>query len=151
MSNLDLYVKVEDGKIVSHLMSLPVNIEVSIPEEARVASGWYPVQTDKPDTFHADTEIWESETFEIKDDHVLRTLVKRAKTQEELDKEKAEWWKGHRLERNFRLAETDWIITRYLERGQTIPTAWLEYRQALRDITINPEFNGSNYPTAPSL
>lgn len=151
MSKLNQYAKVENGKVVSHHVNLPIDIENSIPEEARLASGWYPVQTDKPDSFRADIEVWESETFEVKDDYVLRTLVKRAKTQEELDKEKAEWWKGHRLERNFKLAETDWIITRYLERGQTIPTDWIEYRQALRDITINPEFNGSNYPTAPSV
>ena len=40
-----------------------------------------------------------------------------------------------RLERNTRLAETDWVITMHKELGTNIPAAWKTYRQALRDIT----------------
>ena len=37
--------------------------------------------------------------------------------------------------RNFKLAETDWEITKHKELGTNIPTALKTYRQALRDIT----------------
>jgi len=40
-----------------------------------------------------------------------------------------------RLERNTKLAETDWVITMHKELGTNIPAAWKTYRQALRDIT----------------
>src|SRR5210317_1591668 len=40
-----------------------------------------------------------------------------------------------RLERNAKLAETDWVVTMHKELGTNIPAAWKTYRQALRDIT----------------
>ena len=40
-----------------------------------------------------------------------------------------------RAERNIKLAETDWEITKHKELGTNIPTALKTYRQALRDIT----------------
>ena len=40
-----------------------------------------------------------------------------------------------RLERNTKLAETDWVVTMHKEKGTNIPTAMKTYRQALRDIT----------------
>ena len=40
-----------------------------------------------------------------------------------------------RVERNVKLAETDWVITMHKELGTNIPTAMKTYRQALRDIT----------------
>ena len=51
----------------------------------------------------------------------------------------------HRLlreERNKRLAECDWVVTKYAEYGYNIPKKWRAYRQALRDlpsITYKPE------------
>ena len=40
-----------------------------------------------------------------------------------------------REERNKKLAETDWEITKHKELGTNIPTALKTYRQALRDVT----------------
>ena len=51
-----------------------------------------------------------------------------------------------RQERNRRLAECDWIVTKYAEYGYNIPKEWRAYRQALRDlpsITYRPELNGN--------
>ncbi len=42
-----------------------------------------------------------------------------------------------RKERNIRLSESDWIVTKSLELGETIPNNWKTYRQALRDITLS--------------
>jgi hypothetical protein len=49
--------------------------------------------------------------------------------------ENAEPLKLLRVERNSKLAETDWEIVMHKEKGTNIPTALKTYRQALRDIT----------------
>ena len=49
--------------------------------------------------------------------------------------ENAEPLKILRVERNAKLAETDWEIVMHKEKGTNIPTALKTYRQALRDIT----------------
>lgn len=49
-----------------------------------------------------------------------------------------------REERNKRLAECDWIVTKYAEYGYNIPKEWRAYRQALRDlpsISYRPELD----------
>ena len=48
-----------------------------------------------------------------------------------------------REERDERLAETDWIVTQSLEKGEDIPEKWKTYRQALRDLpsTSTPKLN----------
>lgn len=45
-----------------------------------------------------------------------------------------------RRERNFRLSQTDWVVTKALETGTPVPTEWQVYRQALRDISDLPGF-----------
>ena len=62
-----------------------------------------------------------------------------------------------REERDERLAETDWVVTQSLEKGEEIPEKWKTYRQALRDLpsTSTPELNGNKqlsnitWPTKP--
>lgn len=39
-----------------------------------------------------------------------------------------------RAERDRRLADTDWMVTKALETNTTIPTELVKYRQALRDV-----------------
>ena len=49
-----------------------------------------------------------------------------------------------REERNRRLAECDWIVTKNAEYGYNISKEWRNYRQALRDlpsITYKPELD----------
>jgi hypothetical protein len=58
--------------------------------------------------------------------------------------------KGVRAKRNALLAETDWVVPYYLERGQAVPQEWVDYRQALRDITAQEGFPYSvTWPTKP--
>jgi hypothetical protein len=151
MAGLDLWVKVEDGKVVRGANLLPPDVSAwGADKDALIRSGWYPVVSVKPDSMDTRTEVWDSESYEIKDDHVVWTLVKRSKTQEELDAEAAERWRLWRIERNFRLAETDWVIIKYLEAGQAIPEAWATYRQALRDLPTIVDFNGLDWPVKPT-
>ena len=48
--------------------------------------------------------------------------------------QKEEPFKLLREERNKRLAECDWVVTKYAEYGYNIPKEWRTYRQALRDL-----------------
>jgi hypothetical protein len=40
-----------------------------------------------------------------------------------------------RSERNKLLAESDWVVTRASDLGESVPANWQTYRQALRDMT----------------
>ena len=56
-----------------------------------------------------------------------------------------------REERNKKLAATDWVVTKALETGSSVPESWKTYRQALRDITSSTQSIFSvTWPTEPS-
>ena len=64
-----------------------------------------------------------------------------------------------RIERNKRLTECDWVITKANETDIPAPLPWKEYRQKLRDLTnnANPKLNefyqldlsSVDWPTSP--
>lgn len=58
-------------------------------------------------------------------------------------------WQAVRAERDRRLAQTDWIALRGLERGDPIPKAWRDYRQALRDVPTQPDPDAIVWPQPP--
>ena len=60
-----------------------------------------------------------------------------------------ERWDIIRKERNRKLSETDWIVTKLYELGDRVPIEWKEYRQRLRDITTQ-DINNITWPTKPS-
>jgi len=74
-----------------------------------------------------------------------------SKTEEEsyLNKLNEEKWKEVLKKRNQLLSDSDWIVTKSLEKGQPIPQVWSNYRQILRDVTIN--FKDPNKVVFPSL
>lgn len=56
-----------------------------------------------------------------------------------------------RYERDLKLSETDWVVTKSSETGVAESDAWKTYRQALRDLPSNTDdpFNPT-WPTEPS-
>ena len=81
---------------------------------------------------------WDSDNTQTKptEDEINAKLV-------ELEKEQP--FKLLREERNRRLSECDWVVTKYAEYGYNIPKEWRTYRQALRDlpsISYRPEMDG---------
>ena len=49
-----------------------------------------------------------------------------------------------RIERDRRLTECDWVVTKHTEHGKMVPEKWKIYRQALRDlpnISYRPELD----------
>jgi len=55
-----------------------------------------------------------------------------------------------RSQRDRFLAETDWVVVKHNELGTPIPQEWLDYRQALRDITKQSGFpDNIDWPQEP--
>ena len=62
-----------------------------------------------------------------------------------------------REERNQKLKDSDWVVTKSLETGVAVPDAWKTYRQALRDLPATqptPQMNENHefvfaWPTPP--
>ena len=52
----------------------------------------------------------------------------------------------NRTERTRRLATCDWIVTKALESGGSVPSDWATYRTALRNITAHANWPNLNYP-----
>jgi len=57
-------------------------------------------------------------------------------------------WKCVRKQRNDLLIESDW--TQGADVPDTIKTAWVSYRQALRDVTKQSDPDNITWPTKPS-
>ena len=57
-------------------------------------------------------------------------------------------WENARAERDQKLAESDILILRHLERGEEIPSPLQDYRQELRDMPQNiTDLENINWPT----
>ncbi|MEG1202775.1 MAG: tail fiber assembly protein [Comamonas sp.] len=87
---------------------------------------------------------------------VLTRLPERPSSNHFFDYEVAEWvfdearaWSAVRFQREHLIAASDWRIARATEKGQPIDARWKAYRQALRDITEQPDPNNIQWPTAP--
>jgi len=52
----------------------------------------------------------------------------------------------NRAERDKRLAGCDWVVTKALESGGAVPSDWVTYRTALRNITTHANWPNLNYP-----
>ena len=59
-------------------------------------------------------------------------------------------WDGVRRKRDQLLTQTDWVVTKAMETGQPVPQEWRDYRQALREITAQPNPFFVEWPVKPS-
>ena len=58
-------------------------------------------------------------------------------------------WGRVRYQRDKLLAACDWVTVRAQDTGQPVPQEWLDYRQALRDITLQADPANIVWPQAP--
>ena len=58
-------------------------------------------------------------------------------------------WEVIKKRRSFLLAETDWVVVKAQETGTAVPEAWLNYRQALRDVTLQSNPLALVWPRSP--
>ena len=64
-----------------------------------------------------------------------------------------------RVERDKRLTDCDWVVTKAIETGVMVSNVWKAYRQSLRDLPLssspqldsyyNLDLNSVNWPTKP--
>jgi hypothetical protein len=59
-------------------------------------------------------------------------------------------WVQVRVERDQLLGNSDWRVTKALESGQPLDPAWVNYRQALRDVTDQPNPANIVWPDIPN-
>jgi hypothetical protein len=78
---------------------------------------------DRPDLKH--TWNWSTKTWQD------------TRTEEQKYNQAAKAVKDKRTEL---LTDSDWVVIKALDQGTPIPQDWQTYRQALRDITLQPEF-----------
>ena len=65
----------------------------------------------------------------------------------------AAWSVQQRDKRNTKLTDSDWAVTKALEAGEAVPSAWVTYRTALRNLPTHsnwPFLEDSDWPTEPS-
>lgn len=56
-----------------------------------------------------------------------------------------------RKSRSDRLSACDWVVTKAAEAGTPVPQRWVDYRQALRDVTEQPGFpRNVTWPEVPN-
>ena len=80
--------------------------------------------------------VWQDRTQKKPTEDEINTKI--------VELQKEEPFRLLREERNKRLAECDWVVTKYAEYGYNIPKEWRAYRQALRDlpsISYRPELD----------
>lgn len=58
-------------------------------------------------------------------------------------------WEAIRSKRDHLLKDTDWLVTRAVETETSMPAGWATYRQALRDVTSQPDPMDIIWPTEP--
>ena len=92
-------------------------------------------------------ETWESIVFPEGYEKPPKELFE-TKLQELID---AQPWKELREERNRRLTQCDWVLMPDVVMTEEVKQAWLDYRQALRDLPANTT-DPSNpvWPQAPN-
>lgn len=59
-------------------------------------------------------------------------------------------WRNIKQERDQLLQHSDWVVTRAYETKTEVPAEWLEYRQALRDITDQTDPMAIDWPKKPA-
>jgi hypothetical protein len=89
-----------------------------------------------------DTQVLEEDTpvFSNEDQRWTQVLRVRDMTAEEVTSRNDAQAAQVRAQRDAKLAETDWIVTKNLELNANIPGAWEVYRQALRDVPTQAGF-----------
>ena len=77
-----------------------------------------------------DQIAWVNNTIPIPKEQVLEKLTELTS---------AEPMRLLRIERDRRLAETDWVVIRAYSQKQDVPEDWINYMQALRDLPATQE------------
>lgn len=147
-----MYVLVKDGAVVSSPYSMAQlrvdNPQTSFPvtpSDAVLADfNVFPcVEIQKPQINHAQNL---SKSFYLASDVWTQDWVISDASSQEIADRVAAQWESVREERNSLLAASDWT---QLADAPIDPFAWITYREALRDITLQADPFNLTWPVAP--
>jgi hypothetical protein len=162
-----MFVKITNGKIDQYPYTVgdlrrdnpKTSFPKQIPETTMAAFGMYPVGYEAAPDYDPLTHRIEHSNAPVlvgSEWKLTKTVV--ALTAQQIADATAAKAKEMRKKRDGLLADTDWIITKETEQaardglGLQIPLVWLDYRQALRDITGHanfPHLAEADWPTKP--
>ena len=160
-----MYIKVNNGAAENYTIGQlrKDNPSVSFPrqisEETLASYNVYPVtQASTPDINVKTQKATLNDTPVQVNGAWIYNWVITDKTQEEIEKDILLASSSVRDIRNKLLDDSDWIVTKAVEDnaqdslGIQVPQVWLDYRQALRDITSHANFpylQDTDWPVAP--
>lgn len=102
-----------------------------------------------------DRQVMASDVY-VKGD-VVKFKPPMPSTNHKFDVAKEKWlldeaaaWQAVRRTRDQAIAKTDWVVLPDVSMSTEKKQAWLDYRQALRDVTLQPDPVNISWPKAPS-
>lgn len=116
--------------------------------EESIAHGWVPYRVVDE---HGPDDIKINQITEVKDTEVVCTFVYRPMTQEEIDEREANKWAHVRSTRTQLLRDSDWTQLADAPLTDGDKASWATYRQALRDITTQPDPLSIAWPQSPDV
>jgi len=140
-----MYVLIKNGAVQKYQYSVgelrkdnPGTSFPKYPTDSLLAEwGVYPVVF-QPQPFYDPRVSYIKEGLPVQnltDKQWYQTWSIEALTTEQINKHTQSQADAVRADRNNRLSESDWIVSFSYEKQQPVPTEWIEYRQALRDIS----------------
>ena len=111
----------------------------NIPERLLAEYGFYPLRkTERPSAPYTKT-VREAPPEQIDGQWVQVWQIIDASS-EEVEKNRAEQEAAVRLKRDSLLRQSDWLVLRAQEIGESLSPDWADYRRALRDISKQSDF-----------
>lgn len=90
------------------------------------------------------------EQIPVKEGNVyIMTYSEVDMTEEEIILKTESEWVNVKIKRDKLLIASDWVVTKNAEAGTPVPTEWVTYRQALRDITDQTDPFNITWPIPP--
>lgn len=140
------YIQVENNEVIGIPQDLPINwANISnfylLENQTLKTYGWYPFEEEESNL--QENEKIMGWSTDIEEDKVVKRVIKRSLTQEEIDirnvAELTRKWTEVRSRRNQLLLESDW--TQLSDAPVGNKGEWSAYRQNLRDVTqaSNPD------------
>lgn len=147
------YAKIENGKVEEFpVYEGEIRLRypnVSFPTPFIAPEGYEPVIDVIPPAYDYRQNLSEGVPALIEGKWMRQWILSSANEAEIAERTEAQW-SAVRSERNAQLAASDWIVTRSAEAGVPVPSGWKDYRQALRDVTSQPDPFAIVWPTPPA-
>lgn len=153
-----MFVKITNGQVEKYPYSLGhlrkdhpnVSFPRSMSDEVLASYGVFRVTEMPAPDFSPRTHKLVAQAPSLVNGTWVVTQLPVAKTQTEIDNDDAVMASQVRVDRDSRLAETDWRVIKHLELNENIPGVWEVYRQALRDVPAQAGFPWEvNWPVEP--